>query len=329
MALHVNNAVAANAAENAGSKDKADKQLIPLTEKSPIAPKTERRMMTLPVTGTEIELTLQRFDPDELSITSLNKRMQHFVSADNEKIINLKQKIEREGQLEPVLVRIKNGKPELVYGSRRRFVISLINKERRERGEELIKIQAWRHTNISDVDARRLAASENDDKEPISPYEDGRYYKKLQASGKSIEAIADEENVSVNTVYARIRIEDLDIKFIDMLPAPTYVTQTGGDAFIILVNKAGNKKTAEFLSEFENVKFDKMIDLTREFEKFTKKKPKKSSAKAKAHEVKIGNKVKAKMTPNRDDKTKFKIDVFDMNEEQQEEMKRLLESWEE
>lgn len=316
--------------KNVQSKSEAKKAeskqrpVAPSDRKTRLMEQTQRKRLVLPVSQTAIMLSSQQFDPEELNVSALNKRLQNLLSPKDPNIIKLKDRIEKEGQLDPVLVRFVAGEPELIYGSRRRFVLSLINEERKARGEEIILLEAWSYSNIPDVDAKRLADSENDDKEPISPYEEAVYLKHLRDElNMETSAISLSENISSKTVTDRLRIADIDLEFVNMLPSPACITQQAGASFSTLVNRATTKKRTGFIEEFKDFKFETLKELVAEFKAATQSKPKK----VKAVEFKVGKKVKAKMTPNRDDKTKFKIDVFDMTEEQQEEMAQLLIKW--
>ncbi len=190
----------------------------------------QRLYLDLPVSRTRAECELMELDPTQCVASPFNKRIQSLLSANDPAIQQLKASVQKEGQRDPVLIR-PVAKPtdklryEIVYGTRRRFVAELIA---REEGE--FKLKAWVSNKITDPDAKRLADSENSDRQDISAWELAQYYQRLKDDRPelSLEAVASIEGVDGSSVYRYLQLAQLPEATVKLVVSPAEITLRSG-----------------------------------------------------------------------------------------------------
>ena len=181
-------------------------------------PKAQSYTLRLPVSGKEVRCIGRDFNAAELGVAWFNKRYQALLDENAPAIKELRERILAEGQNDPILVRDgEDGQPEVVYGSRRRFVVASLNKK--EWSDNPAPIKAWYFADISDEDAKRLAESENEDKDPISTWEKAQFIKLIldRSPGMKKEDVAREEGVSPGTVSKYLALADLPIELVRLV----------------------------------------------------------------------------------------------------------------
>ncbi len=191
----------------------------------------QRLYLDLPVSKIRAECELMELDPTQCIASPFNKRIQSLLSANDPAIQQLKASVQKEGQRDPVLIR-PVAKPtdklryEIVYGTRRRFVAELIAKE--EEGE--FKLKAWVSNKITDPDAKRLADSENTDRQDISAWELAQYYQRLKDDRPelSLEAVASIEGVDGSSVYRYLQLAQLPEATVKLVISPAEITLRSG-----------------------------------------------------------------------------------------------------
>lgn len=282
--------------------------------------------LPLPISKRTIPAEHVLIDASKCSISKFNKRVQSLLSENDPAVKQLINSIKEVGQRDPILARqLPDKSYEVVYGSRRLFAVNSINKQRKDDGLEPIQIRAWL-ADVPEGDVKALADSENDDREGISIYERAMWFKKLKAENDwSAEVIASSENVSPSTVKDGLKIADIDIAFIQLLSSPKEVSGTSGLQLAKAIEKAKDNRVKEFLSKHEGMVFAKMADLLKGFKDFTtvKSQGSRDSQKPVLYASEDG-KTKAKMTKHRTQEGQYKIDVFDMGDDQLTRLQALL-----
>lgn len=118
--------------------------------------------------GKKVKFVPKLVNPKRCKIWKGNIRLQEFLNQENTK--DLREKINTQGQLVPVLARPIKNEPEysheIIYGSRRHYVCSSLGKS--------IKIL---EADLDDNDALVFMDAENSGREDISPYETALAYK--------------------------------------------------------------------------------------------------------------------------------------------------------
>jgi ParB/RepB/Spo0J family partition protein len=118
--------------------------------------------------GKKVKFIAKLVDPRKCKIWNGNVRLQEFISEENTN--DLKERINAQGQLVPVLARPIKDDPqyshEIIYGSRRHYVCSSLGKN--------IKIL---EADLDDSDALIFMDAENSGREDLSPYEMAMAYK--------------------------------------------------------------------------------------------------------------------------------------------------------
>ncbi len=121
--------------------------------------------MVMPISKIKVRTRVMEVDAGDVVVSEVNKRIQEFLT--DEAVSDILEDIERKGQLEPALGRPrKDGKVELIAGSRRLYVASRL-------GRKLI----MRIGDFPDGDIEDLSDVENRAK-PLSPYERAIMYQR-------------------------------------------------------------------------------------------------------------------------------------------------------
>ncbi|MEE8056774.1 MAG: ParB N-terminal domain-containing protein [Pseudomonadales bacterium] len=290
-------------------------------------PRKERQVyyLKLPVSGGLLKCELVEFDPDELVVSPYNQRSQELLDDSNPKVLELRAKMLSEGQNVPALVRLnRDDQPELIYGSRRRFVLSSINKK--ERKTDPIKLTAWFHAKVPDVDARRLSHSENDDREAISPWERGQYFLRLkqknpELTGEAIAALAGEDPKLISKY---LQLATLPTAVVKLVASPVKLTLGSGLDIHKALRKFTHTQREEMMASIgQGVYFESGAELLRVIKGFVAKKAAVTTKKKIEFKDCLGKK-RAVIGVHRSNKGQYKVDLYGFDDEQMGEIKKAI-----
>ncbi|MEM1154746.1 MAG: ParB/RepB/Spo0J family partition protein [Pseudomonadota bacterium] len=289
----------------------------------------QRLYLDLPISHKSVECDLMELTPSECVASPLNKRVQSLLSADNAAVQQLMQAMREEGQRDPVLVRPlaepnSQHRYEVIYGTRRRFVADLLNQSE----EGGYKLKAWVSDQISDVDAKRLADSENDDREAISAWERAIYFVGLKAASpeKSTELIAELEQVDRSLVARYLQLADLPEEYVRLVTSPSGITLRAGlDIQKVLKSLTQSARAALLNTLEEGGRFESGTELLKAMKQQLKPKTAKVTAKQKREITDTTGKRRAVIGAHRTNKGQFKIDLFDVTDKQLAEIQKVLE----
>lgn len=222
-------------------------------EQSPmgaVGKRAQRYQLELPVTEQSVECSLIEVDPDECFVSPYNKRWQSLLSIDDPENKALFQAIRSERQRDPVLIRPgKTNNPkhkyEIIYGSRRRFTVSKI-KELHDPG---IKLKAWFSNKIPDVDAKKLSHAENEERKPISAWEESMHLKALIDSGKYDRSMLIAElGISKSKLSRLLTLSEIPEDVMALLASPNMLAERSGGKIVNMLKAIEGKEKEEILS---------------------------------------------------------------------------------
>ncbi len=278
--------------------------------------KAERRILHMPISKKDIELSAIMVNPLDCLIHPKNRRIQSLLRESNPKVMELKNSLLEEGQREPVLARhiTVDGeqKIEIIDGSRRRFVSELIAKENPD-----FKLKIWLGREISDQDAEYLTKVENELQENISVWETAQYLKGVSESnlGWTNTLIASNEKMPESSVSLYLTLSGVPMGIIERLESPDVLTLASGVPLMRILNKLDEKSYKSLLVELNKLElFKSSKDLLRSVSDLTK--PKKATQTPTANkkvEFKSGDKVRAVIGKNRSKEGQYKLDLFDVS----------------
>jgi len=198
----------------------------------------ERMYLTLPVTKSAVTCLLQNVDPAVTTVFHGNMRSQELLSETDPGVSSLLKAIEKEGQRDPALgrwIETEEGKRlEIIYGSRRRFVVGRINEKLMEKDGAGLKLKVWvPDASISDADANRLSASENEDREDISAWERAKFYESdyIAHPDLTVEALASLHGLGKGTLSKYLSLAGIDLSVVRLLQSPSLLWVNHGPRF--------------------------------------------------------------------------------------------------
>lgn len=289
----------------------------------------QRLYLDLPVSQESVECDLMELDPSQCVASPLNKRVQSLLNADDAAVQQLMRSVRDEGQRDPVLVRPLQKvdgehRYEVIYGTRRRFVAELLNQSE----EGAYKLKAWVSDRISDADAQRLADSENDDREAISAWERAIYFAGIKDNHPehSTELIAALENVDRSLVARYLQLAELPEAFVRLVSSPAQITLRSGLDIRKAIKPLTKPALAKLVSELgEGGRRESGSDLLKSVRGLLVQKAPSISANQKIElKDKLGQK-RAVIGAHRSNKGQYKIDLFEVTDEQLGELKKALE----
>lgn len=207
------------------------------------------RPYTLPITGKNILLQSVALDPKHTWVNPrINPRDQDLLRENDPSIAKLRSSMVSESQRDPVLVR-KNTGPngeeyEVIYGSRRRFAALLEDKSRVDGFNLIAEIGDI----TDDADAIRLARSENNDRENLSPWERAMDIFRLcedTYANCTMDQIAELEGIGRATVAAYKRLAALPKVAVSLLDNPNVLSRQDGLALLKTLEQYGLEKAIE------------------------------------------------------------------------------------
>lgn len=286
--------------------------------------RTERMSLVLPVTGSEIELTAMEVEPSSCVIHPRNQRFQSLLRLENPKVSSLKEAIKREKQREPVISRWieVDGRRalEVLDGSRRRYVCNLLHQE-----NPSVLLKSW-VGKIPDVDAEHFAKFGNDDREDVSAWEKAMSLKLIEKDNPdwSHEVIAVGEKLSRQSVTNLLQVAEIPLEFIELLESPDLLKVNSGLRLVKLIRNTDISKCIKVLRQ--EAPFKKLNELVNRLDQLLKPKTKINSPSANRKvEIKKGNSVRAAIGVNRKKPGQYKIDLFELTEDEYQNLVDALE----
>jgi ParB/RepB/Spo0J family partition protein len=174
-------------------------------------------------------------DPKQCTVWAGNIRLQEFLSEEN--VSELKNKIQAQGQLIPVMARpTKNNKDfthEVIYGSRRLYVCSLLGID--------IKIL---EADIDDNDALIFMDAENAGRENVSCCEEARAYKHWLDQGifKSQGELAEKMGITRPWLNKILSLNKLPQDIIAIMGGPQKLSVKLGSDILKYISTVDNNK---------------------------------------------------------------------------------------
>ena len=288
--------------------------------------KAERKLMRMPVTKNEVELTVMSVDASECVIHPKNRRIQKLLRESNPKVMDLKKSMEEEGQRDPVLSRFievdGERKIEVIDGSRRRFVSDLIAKENPD-----FKLKVWIGKNISDVDAEYLTRVENEFQEAISPWETAVYIKSVLDDNPdwTQEMLAMNEGISRTKVWDYIQLAAVPFQLVELLDSPDALALKSGKQIAKLFEGASPVEIEETLKVLSGealfASSDELVKKLKESQ--SNKSIKKPTVRNKV-EIKSGEKVRADIGKNRNIAGQYKLNLYEVTDKEYGELTEAL-----
>lgn len=276
----------------------------------------------LPASKKEVVAKHAYLDPRKCRVSELNLRNQSLLRESDPAVQQLAESINKNGQLEPVLVRPINDPEythEVIYGSRRRFCTELLTRE----SGELVPLSAWVSHEIADVDAQVLARVENKDREALSPWEYAQHIRSMVEEGWTQEAIASQEGIGRSTVAEYATVATLPESVLKVFISPSVLTLRDGTALAREL-----KKSPEQALKIVNTTGQGSIDNSRDILKLLKQAKAASGAPKPRKPVMVKNgdgKLVARISASQTKKKQYKIDLYDAEEPLVQRLKELLE----
>ncbi len=289
----------------------------------------QRLYLDLPVSKESVECELVELEPGACVASPLNKRVQSLLDQGDAAVQQLLSSVREEGQRDPVLVR-PLAKPqgdvryEVIYGTRRRYVAELLSRERAGG----FKLKAWVSDRISDPDAKRLADSENDDREAISAWERAVYFAGVKSHypTQSTEVIAALEGVDRSLVARYLQLAELPEAVIRLVCSPSHITlRSGLDILRALKPLSASARTKLLGAVEQGERHASGVDLLKAMK--VELAPKKAPASSKK-KIELRDRDGAKRViigAHRSNKGQYKVDLFDVSDGQVEELQKALE----
>ena len=280
----------------------------------------QRMYLDLPVSKTTVECDLIEIDPRQCVASPLNKRVQSLLSMDDGAVQQLMKAIREEGQRDPVLVR-QLQKPEgdkryeVIYGTRRRYVVEQLAAA--AGGGGLLK--AWYSDQITDADAKRLADSENDDRQDISSWERAIYFAHLreQKPDMTLEVLAGIEGVDRTLATKYLKLAELPEPVVKLVASPTAISLRAGLDIHKALSALGPAARKQVLKEFADLpRFEDGTALLKALRVSARKPTAPSGAKQRRELVDAKGRKRVVIGAHRSNKGQYKVDLFDLSEAQ-------------
>lgn len=283
------------------------------------ATQAERKSITLPISGAQITLKSVLIDPEDCVIHPNNRRNQALLRLENPRVAQLKEAIQGEGQRDPALARMidDNGtqRLEIIDGSRRRFVVEKIRE-----GSPDIKLKVWLAQTMSDADADYLTRAENENRDDISAWETAQYLQRISQENPSWshEVIGAQEGMSRQSVSNYLMLSEVPLPLVALLESPNVMNVKSG---VLLTKNCRGLSDQEISRRIEalasDAPFSEFTTLLKAFraQATTPKKPKPLSINRRI-EIDHAGKRRAVIGKNRTKTGQYKIDVFDVSDEE-------------
>ncbi|WP_339673901.1 ParB/RepB/Spo0J family partition protein [Dasania marina] len=287
--------------------------------KGRVSAKTERKILHLPVTKKDIELTAMYVSPADCLIHPRNRRNQSLLRESNPDVMDLKKSIMEEGQRDPVLARhiTVDGEQrvEIIDGSRRRFVSELIAKDNPD-----YKLKIWFGREIPDTDADYLTKVENELQKRVSAWETAQYLKRLteENPGITYQIIAYNEKMSLGSVSAHLALSRVPYEVVALLSSPDLLAIQSSLPLMKILDSLDPKAYSALLSDLQGmVLFTSTSDLLNEVKALIgKNNAIQTPAANKKIEIKYGKKLRAVVGKNRTKKGQYKLDLYDLSDDE-------------
>lgn len=183
-------------------------------------------VLTMPVTKQKVTFELRRVDPSLIDVSPENERIQEFL--DEISLQDILPSIKKHGQQKPGTLRPKkNGRFELIEGSRRLAAVKLAKKE-------YLALVG----DVPDADVRELGIIENKHKD-VSPYEKAKAYQKQIERGEyeNWTQLGAAKGISSSHISRYRACVELDEIFVRILPSPSDMPLSYGETIAQLKKK--------------------------------------------------------------------------------------------
>lgn len=191
-------------------------------------------VLTMPVTKQEVTFELCRVDPALIDVSPENERIQRFL--DEISLQDILPSVRKHGQQKPGTLRQKkDGRFELIEGSRRLAAVKLANKQ-------YLALVG----DVPDADVRELGIIENKHQD-VSPYEKAKAYQRQIENGEfenwtQLGAAKGISSSHISRYRACVELEEL---FVCILPSPSDMPLSYGETIAQLRKKKGRDLTAK------------------------------------------------------------------------------------
>ncbi len=231
------------------TRNKFEKEKAELVEKLDIAKSEGERAavnLEMPVSKKTITFKLERIDPSLIDVSPENERIQGFL--DEVSLHDILSSITIHGQQKPGTVRPKNGRYELIEGSRRLAAVKLA-------GHQYLALVG----EVPDEDIRELSVIENKHKD-VSYYEKAKAYERQIANGefKNWTLLGQEMGISSSHISRYRACAELDELFVKILTSPSDMPLIYGENIAQFLKKDKEsvyKKARELIAERSQKKF--------------------------------------------------------------------------
>lgn len=142
----------------------------------------------------------------ELSKITMNP-YQPRKTYDEEKIKELSESIVAHGLIQPIVVSDNNGVYKLIAGERRYRAYKLANKK---------TIEAYVHNSLAESQFKRIAISENLQRDDLNCFEEAIAFSDLKKEGLTVRELAKELNKQQTYVQDRLKLSKLSSKAIEL-----------------------------------------------------------------------------------------------------------------
>lgn len=316
-------AVAAKAKQGEG-KTAVDGLINQRIVRNPFA--KQQRNYRLPVSKSEVNMTLLELDPKSTFPSALNPRDQELLLADDPKVAEIRESMLVHGQSEPVYARPVTVDGEMQYevyvGTTRRFCAMDICQVT----DPEFKLLAWVSDKVGDVDAAFMAREENDKRRDLSVYEKAIDLKRQSERPELVKLTQDKLSASLNVsqgyLSKMLKLCELPKVYLECLEGVGSLTLRQG-LEVIDIDKAFTAKQRDDAQERIKADLgakrfkggDKLVNALRAIQKEMTASKKGKKANGETVIKNASGKVIAKLVPHRTEEGRCKIELFDVTQD--------------
>lgn len=181
--------------------------------------------LTMPISKEVVTFKLERIDPSLIDVSKENERIQEFL--DEVSLQDILPSIAINGQQKPGTVRPKNGRYELIEGSRRLAAVKLA-------GHDYLALVG----DVPNEDVRELSVIENKHKD-VSYYEKAKAYERQISNGehKNWKQLGIAKGISTSHIARYKACAELDEIFVKVLSSPSDMPIIYGETITKYIKK--------------------------------------------------------------------------------------------
>jgi ParB/RepB/Spo0J family partition protein len=280
------------------------------------------RELTLPKTQKTIQCELMALDPKDVKVPGYNMRDQSLLQMTSPSVRGLYDSLIT-GQIEPVLVNIKNGQKELVYGSRRKYCIERIQEE----VDPARKLIAWVVIDLTEEDARAICLDENEKRSDISHWEKGKYIHKMLRDNPQLTQtnLAEDLGVTQSMISKYLTIYSIPHEVVSRIPSPDMLNVKSARDYHALTKSILKPRINEAIQDLSS-SYESFVDLMIDLQKnlgINKNKNKTKTIKPIIYEVDGVKKVKIS---DDTEKNTLKAEFFGVSQDEKEHLLNVIKS---